>query len=367
MKSEEPISRISGEADLRDDQHVAHPGAPLTGRAAAALAKALLQAGARRLQGRHDPEDDARADRDRHGVGERANVEAPVNEVGNAVGRDRAVEQLQTSPGDDDAERRAEEPDHDRLGQQLPDDAEAPRAESGADGDFAVADRGAGEQQVRDVRTGDQQHQRHRAHHHEHDQLRLIRQHPVADRADQHGPVAVHRIRRRQAPGDAVDVRRHLVDRDAGLQAREQLHAAVVARGLLAVFGERHPETLLFRKGKFRRHHADDRVRAAVDADRAPHHAGIAVVARIPDLVAEHHHGLGARTIVLRTEVAAEDRRLSDQLEEVPGDRRAVVALRLGRTVGDRQAAAAERRQRRRGRVLVAQVLVVRVRDAGRG
>ena len=47
---------------------------------------------ARRLQRRDRSEQDAGADRDRHRVGERANVEAPVNEVGDAVGRDRAVE-----------------------------------------------------------------------------------------------------------------------------------------------------------------------------------------------------------------------------------------------------------------------------------
>ena len=78
------------EADLRDDQRVAQPGAALAGRAAAALAEALLQAGAGRLQRRNDAEEDAGADRDRDGVGQRAGVEAPVNEVGNAVGRDRA-------------------------------------------------------------------------------------------------------------------------------------------------------------------------------------------------------------------------------------------------------------------------------------
>ena len=104
--------------------------------------------------------------------------------------------------------------------------------------------------------------------------------------------------------------------------------AALVARRLLAVLGERHPETLLSRGTRIAAASRRSTVCGRpLIADRAPDDAGIAVVARLPDLVAEHHHRLGARPIVLRTEVAAEDRRLSEQLEQVPGDRRAVVAL----------------------------------------
>ena len=54
------------------------------------------------------------------------------------------------------------------FGQQLPHQPLPAGAERGADRDFLLPPGGARQQQVRDVRAGDQQHQRHRAEQHEH-------------------------------------------------------------------------------------------------------------------------------------------------------------------------------------------------------
>ncbi len=44
-----------------------------------------------------------------------------------------------------------------------------------------------------------------------------------------------------------------------------------------------------------------------------PTTTGVAAITGLPHLVAEHDHRLGARAIVFRAEVAAEDRRLPEQ------------------------------------------------------
>ncbi len=84
----------------------------------------------------------------------------------------------------DHPDRRGDQPDQHRFGQQLADDAPARRAERRADRDFAVAHRGARQQQVGDVGARDQQHQRHGAHHRQDHQLDVLGQHPGAQRPD---------------------------------------------------------------------------------------------------------------------------------------------------------------------------------------
>ena len=66
-------------------------------------------------------------------------------------------------------ERREHEPgnhpgsrEHRGLGQELPDESPAPRADGQANGELPPAGSGPGEQQVRDVHTGNQQQHRHR-------------------------------------------------------------------------------------------------------------------------------------------------------------------------------------------------------------
>ena len=69
-------------------------------------------------------------------------------------GSRRIIQAAQKQPG-----ASAEQRQHDALGQELPDDADAAGAEGGADGHLALPCRRAGQQQVGDVRAGYQQHE----------------------------------------------------------------------------------------------------------------------------------------------------------------------------------------------------------------
>ena len=127
---------------------------------------------------------------------------------------------------------------------------------------------------------------------------------------------------------------------------------------------ERDPETLVLRKREARRHHADDRGGAAVDAHRSPDDPGIALISALPHVVAQDHDRLGARPVVVRAEVASERRRRAEHLEERGRDRRPQVPFGIAAAVRQRQAAAGERRDVRDRRRRPPDVEVVLVRDA---
>ena len=118
------------------------------------------------------------------------------------------------------AERAADDRQHHALGEQLADDAAARAAERGADRDLALAARGAHQQQVRDVRARDQQHEADGAEQHE-QRLPHVADEHLADRIDAERCVRPERVlelrcevgRRRFQP------RLRLLERDAGLQA----------------------------------------------------------------------------------------------------------------------------------------------------
>ena len=80
-----------------------------------------------------------------------------------AVG-DHAQKEAVGDRGQRDAERAAGEGENKAFGEQLANDAGASRSESLADGEFAGARGGAGEQQVGDVGAGDEQYQCHDRH-----------------------------------------------------------------------------------------------------------------------------------------------------------------------------------------------------------
>ena len=69
---------------------------------------------------------------------------------------------LHAGDGEEQADAAADEAEHHALDQQLTDDAPARGAEGDADGDLARPMRRAREQQVGDVRAGDEQHEARR-------------------------------------------------------------------------------------------------------------------------------------------------------------------------------------------------------------
>ena len=197
---------------------------------------------------------------------QRAPVEAPANEVRHISRRHSQVQQPETNPGKRDPEWRAEQADEHRLGQELPDDAPAAGAESGPDGDLAMPDRCARQQQVGHVGACDEQHERDRTHHREQHQLDLVGQQPLTQRSRTGSPVLVlGRIGPGQPGGYEREVAARLVDGDSRLHPGKDLRPALIAPSRFTIGREGHPQPVSFRERKTGRHDADHRVRPAVD------------------------------------------------------------------------------------------------------
>ena len=194
------------------------------------------------------------------------------------------------------AGRAADRREHDALGDQLANDAPAVAADRRAHRQLALARRGAHQQQVRDVRAGDQQHEHHRAH--QRDQLRPH----VGDQVVVHRLDAEVRVRglldresRAQVGRQAIELRLRLLEAHAGLQLGDDAQEHVVARAGLVVdaVGDHDVGTRIDvgarRKQQLepRRQHADDVGAAVAELDRLADDRFVAAVAPLPELVAE--------------------------------------------------------------------------------
>src|SRR5215207_6124887 len=101
---------------------------------------------------------------------------------------------------------------------------------------------------------------------------------------------------------------------------------------LLLREGYRHPQLRLsVRELEVGRHHADDRVRLAVERERPPDDPGVRAEAPLPERVAQQDNLVRAGPVLLGGERAAVSRRDAEQLEEVRVDALPVDALGLAR------------------------------------
>ena len=147
-----------GQRDLRHDQGLSRPFPLAAGHRPLPLVEPFAQPGRRRPRRGDQAEHHGRDDRD----AEREREDAAVDRDG---AHPRQVWRLQRDerphPGERDqrAERAGGEREHQRLGQQLADDAPAAGADREAQRELAVPGRGAREIQVRDVEAGDRQQQ----------------------------------------------------------------------------------------------------------------------------------------------------------------------------------------------------------------
>ena len=113
---------------------------------------------------------------------------------------------------------------------QLADDPRPARSQSGADGNFLLASRGAREQQVGYVRARDQQNQRHRAE--QHQQCAAHVAHYLFLQPDHsHTERAIAFVLLPNAAGDDVDIRLRLPHRNARLQPHH--HVVILVSALL--------------------------------------------------------------------------------------------------------------------------------------
>ena len=208
--------------------------------------------------------------------------------------------------------------EHQALEQELPDDAPACRADGDANGDLAGARRRTREQQVGDIRAGDEQHEHDRAHHRDETSPARPADESVGERF--HRPLVTSLRRSGYAAvsccGDAVHFRLRLPGARCVAQPAEhaQLHGAVRCCCRFARH-ERRPHSVS--SGNLMPSGITPTIVAGCpfDAQHAGRARGIAAVAALPEVVADHDDGLGAGALVGGCQITAEDRRLPQQAE----------------------------------------------------
>ena len=190
-----------------------------------------------------------------------ARGELPRQQLRAGVETDARQQQTDRAPG------RGEDQ---RLDDQLLEHAAAASAEGGADGDFLPPGQGAGEQQISDVRAGDQEDECNRGQQDDERHPDVADQH-LLKRDDRRAPAGVLlRVLVFEARRDLRQLGIRLRQRDPGSQACDDLRVVVLAHRALRVgVRHRHPQVGAGRPpGGDReagRHHSDDRVGLAVE------------------------------------------------------------------------------------------------------
>ena len=180
-----------------------------------------------------------------------------------------------------------------------------------------------GRAEIGDVGAGDQQHEADGAHQREENEPELRASGALVEGDEVWLVVLVGvRVVVGEARRSRLDLRRGLRQGDAVGEPADRLEVARVALRLAQLGGnlrDRHPQIVVEGELHVGRHHANHRRGEAVDADGARQDPGIAVVAVLPEAVAQDDRGRRADLIVFRPEIAAEDWPLADQLEHVRG------------------------------------------------
>ena len=194
------------------------------------------------------------------------------------------------------------------LRKQLADEPAARCADRRPDRELPPPHAGAYEQQVRDVRTGNQEHAADRAQQH---QQRTFEGAAVALRIDRHNrrsPALVRiRVGRLEAAGDGVELGLRGLARHPGPQAAPDGDRVLVPAAEVLVDRERHPHLeVRLQKVEAARQHADDGERPAVDQQRLADDARVAAVAAPPQAVGQDDHPFPPGLLLFGHEGAAE-------------------------------------------------------------
>ncbi len=330
--------------DLRGGKRRAEPGRGLGAGGLARLAlQCRRQVGPRRVDGREQAEEQARADRQRSRKQQHFRVERQLNELLRVVGQDRD-DQIQRPSRDHQAGDAAEHRQDQRFGEQLHDELPPARAKRQPHRHLGGTRGRARQQQVRDVRAGDDQHQAGHA-----EQERQRAPGFAADRAlpAQAGghaqlarPEALHRLlahprlQRRVDVVDEclvgrVDAGRGLLDRDARFQPSEDVRpvAAAILEALEARLHQRakrdRHEHLGLRAQRRAvepaRRDADDGQALSVDDQRVVQDRRVEAEALLPVVEAEHDDARFAdHAVVALREQPAEGRLHAKHREVAP-------------------------------------------------
>ena len=261
------------ERDLRHDERLSRPPAASAERGPlAALSQAIGKVDTRDVPRRRKAEDNTCGEGNAEGKQQRGRIHGDFADAGQVL-RDKGDQRADAPARDDHAADSRHQCKHDALRQHLPDEPRPPRAHGCPHHELAPARRGACEQQVGDVRAGDQQHECDGPEQHQ-QRLPRIADHNFLDR--HHGDAFLgigERILLRQPRGDAGHLRLRLRHGDAGGQVTD---TAIVVRGTRHRLGRIRIRVIDIGAGRItRRGDADDRVRALFKRDRRSDRAGI--------------------------------------------------------------------------------------------
>ena len=351
----------------REGELGGHEGAA-SARGGAARALAAVEgerageSGGRGLERRRDAEEERRSDRQRAGEDQHPRVDPRVVDARQRRGRE-PDQGGAAETGQGDAERAAGRGEHEALDQELTDQPPAARAEGRPHGHLVPPAQRPREQQVGDVRAGDQEDEADRAR-----QDRERRPHRtrelVAEGNDRHrsGRI-VGGVLGSEPAADSIEVFAGLGEGDALFQASDRLQVLAAAAGVRRgrVVAERRPD--LGRLVEVRReqrleggrHHADDLEVLLVHPDLPADDGGVGAEAPPPERVAQDELAPRVRPVVRRLEAPAERRADAEQVEVVRADPHARDALGLA-ALRQRRLPEADDRGRLKGARLVAKV-----------
>ena len=161
----EPAADQQDEAErhFRDDHSVAQPAGAAESCVAAAAAQHLGDIGARGAPGRDGAEDGGGGERGEQGEPDCGGIDGDGIEARQVGGRERA-QLTDGERGQRDTRGAPGDGEYQRLRKHLDQEPPPVAAERGPHGQFALAQRGAHQQQVGHIRAGDEEQEDHRAH-----------------------------------------------------------------------------------------------------------------------------------------------------------------------------------------------------------
>lgn len=271
--------------------------------------------------------------------------------------------------GNHPAKDAADGREHQALDEELPDDARPSGSQCEADGDLAgPADR-ASQLQIREIGTGDQQHETNRA----------------PNRAIEFGGVGadespeVHnagmdifigeRVRALEPASDGIHFRLGAATSDSVGDAAESEPKNTGFALLEIVARHRDPKIYpVVREVKAGRHDADNGCGSGIQAYDLSHHRSVTCVAALPEPVGKNGHCGRARGFIGRCEVASQNRLLPEHLEAVGTQLSSVASLITKLIAKDEpQTAVGHNCHALEGLCLRAPILKIGIRDAAVG
>ena len=233
-------------------------------------------------------------------------------EQARGLGRRQRLEQAQAGERETEAERRAQHRQRRALDQQLTHESCSRRAERHPHRHLAVPGGSAHQQQVGDVRAGDEKHQRAGADEGEPDRVRHATEELLIDRDGRRAKVAEPcRCFTHPAHAERFELRLRLRGRVTGAEPTEDRDDPRITRPgpRRSERRQRRPDLGVPGELETLRHDADDGRLHAVEGDGLAQYGGSGAVARLPEPMTDECHGGCSGVVVVGAKVPPQKRR----------------------------------------------------------